>query len=280
MSNMALNNINFPLINNFYAYKKYVINIPNLSEEEEQELLKNFKLNNCLKSAHKLIVSQLKTVVYLASQYKNYGLAEEDLVQEGNIGLMKAVKNFDMKHNVRLYTYAILWIKAEMQSFILKNWKIVKIGTTKNLKKLFFNFKSIQKEMIDLNIDKRKMVDIISQKLNVLPEEVREMDAYFSNAEVNIELYNDEDERPVFELVEEKTPETFYIENIDKEKQNNLIKKAVNLLNEKQSKVIEMRYYQEEKKTHKEIAKILGISSERVRQIENEALLKLKQQLL
>lgn len=280
MSNMALNNINFPLVNNFYAYKKYVMNIPNLSEEEEQELLKNLKLDNCLKSAHKLIVSQLKTVVYIANQYKNYGLSEEDLVQEGNIGLMKAVKNFDMAHKVRLYTYAILWIKAEMQSFILKNWKIVKIGTTKNLKKLFFNFKSIQKEMIDLNIDKRKMVDLISQKLNVLPEEVREMEAYFSNAEVDIDLYNNEDEKPVFELIDEKTPETFYIENIDKEKQNNLIKKAVNLLNEKQSKVIEMRYYQEEKKTHKEIAKILGISSERVRQIENEALLKLKQQLL
>lgn len=280
MNDLILNNVNFPLVNNFYAYKKYAMAIPNLTEEEEQQLLKKLTLENCLKSAHTLILSQLKTVIYLAHKYKNYGLSEEDLVQEGNIGLMKAVKNFDMKHKVRLYTYAILWIKAEMQSFILKNWKIVKIGTTKNLKKLFFNFKSIQKEMIDLNIDKRKMVETISQKLNVSPEEVREMEKYFSNSEVQIDIYNEDDEKPVFELIEDKTPETLYIENIDTEKENILIKKAFSVLNDKQIKVIEMRYYQEEKKTHKEISKILGISSERVRQIESEALLKLKKELV
>lgn len=279
MNNLALDNVNFPLVNNYYAYKQYVMSIPNLSEEEEQHLLKTFKLENCLKSAHKLIMSQLKTVIYLAHQYRNYGLSEEDLVQEGNIGLMKAVKNFDIQHKVRLYTYALLWIKAEMQSYILKNWKIVKIGTTKNLKKLFFNFKSIQKEMIDLNIDKNQLVDTISQKLNVSKEEVREMESYFSNQEVEIDLYSGEDEKPVFELIDDKTPESIYLETTDTEKENNLVKKALSVLNDKQAKVIEMRYYVEEKKTHKEIAEILGVSSERVRQIENEALLKLRKQL-
>lgn len=280
MNDLALNNVNFPLVNNFYAYKKYAMSIPNLSEEEEQNLLKKFKLDNCLKSAHTLIMSQLKTVIYLAHQYKNYGLSEEDLVQEGNIGLMKAVKNFDIKHKVRLYTYALLWIKAEMQSFILKNWKIVKIGTTKNLKKLFFNFKSIQKEMIDLNIDKRQLVETISQKLNVSPEEVREMENYFSNSEVEIDSFSEDEEKPFFELIDESTPETLYIEYKDTEKESDLLKKALKVLNDKQAKVIEMRYYTEEKKTHKEIGKILGISSERVRQIENEALLKLKKELI
>jgi RNA polymerase sigma-32 factor len=278
MNNVEISNVNFPLINNFYAYKQYVLSIPNLSEEEEQQLLKKFKLENCLKSAHKLIMSQLKTVIFLANQYKNYGLPEEDLVQEGNIGLIKAIKNFDIKYKVRLYTYALIWIKAEIQSFILKNWKIVKIGTTKNLKKLFFNFKNIQKEMIDLNIDKSKLIETISQKLNVSKEEVKEMENYFSNSEVEIDLIYD-DNKPVFELIEEKTPETLYIEYNDVEKQNNLVKKALNVLNEKQFKVIKMRYYLENKKTHKEIAKILGISSERVRQIENEALLKLRKEL-
>lgn len=279
MNNLTLKNVNFPLVNNYYAYKQYAMSIPNLSEEEEQQLLKTFKLENCLKSAHKLIISQLKTVIYLAQQYRNYGLSEEDLVQEGNVGLMKAVKNFDTQHKVRLYTYALLWIKAEMQSYILKNWKIVKIGTTKNLKKLFFNFKSIQKEMIDLNIDKNQLIDTISQKLNVSKEEVRDMENYFFNPEIEIDLHNEDDEKPVFELVDEKTPESIYIETVDVEKENNLVKNALTVLNEKQAKVIEMRYYLEEKKTHKEIAEILGISSERVRQIENEALLKLRKQL-
>lgn len=277
MNTLTLNNIHFPLVNSFSAYKNYVLSIPNLNEEEERELLSNFKLNNCLKSAHTLIMSQLKTVIFLANQYRNYGLSEEDLVQEGNIGLMKAVKNFDINQKVRLYTYAILWIKAEMQSFILKNWKIVKIATTKNLKKLFFNFKSLQKEMIDNNIDKNLLTQTISQKLNVSVEEVREIESYFSNEQINIDF--EDEEHPVFELVAEETPETIYIENKDKEKENDKLKSALKILNEKQLKVIQMRYYIEDKKTHKEIAKELGISSERVRQIEGEALLKLKKQL-
>lgn len=279
MNDLILNNMNFPLVNNFYSYKKYAMQIPNLSEEEEQQLFNNLTLNNCLKSAHKLILSQLKTVIYLANKYRNYGLSEEDLVQEGNIGLMKAVKNFDIKHKVRLYTYAIFWIKAEMQNFILKNWKIVKIGTTKNLKKLFFNFRSIQKEMIDLNISKKQMVERISQKLNVSPEEVREMENYFTNSEIQIDLNNEED-KTTLELIEEQTPETLYIENVETVKKSDLIKKAFTVLNEKQEKVIKLRYYEEDKKTHKEISKLLGISSERVRQIENEALLKLKKELI
>lgn len=277
MNSLMLNNINFPLVNSFTAYKNYVLSIPNLSEEEERDLLSNFKLNNCLKSAHTLILSQLKTVVFLAHQYRNYGLSEEDLVQEGNIGLMKAVKNFDINQKVRLYTYAILWIKAEMQSFILKNWKIVKIATTKNLKKLFFNFKSLQKEMIDNNIDKNLLTQTISQKLNVSVEEVREIESYFSNEQINIDF--EDEEHPVFELVAEDTPETIYIENKDKEKENDKLKNALKVLNDKQFKVIQMRYYIEDKKTHKEIAQELGISSERVRQIEGEALLKLKKEL-
>lgn len=280
MNELTMNNSSFPLVNNFSAYKNYAMSIPNLSQAEEIKLLEKFQSENCLESAHKLILSQLKTVVYMAHKYKNYGLSEEDLIQEGNIGLMKAVKKFDIKHNVRLYTYSLLWIKAEMQSFILKNWKIVKIGTTKNLKKLFFNFRSIQKEMIDLNIDKTLLVDTIAKKLNVSHEEVRDMQNYFANSEVDINAYDNDEDKPSFELIDENTPESYYIEHNDSETEKKDIKNALNILNEKQLKVIEMRYYLEEKKTHKEISQILGISSERVRQIENESLLKLKNELV
>ena len=277
MNELALPKVNLSLVNNYNAYKKYAMSIPNLSEEEERTLLEKLKLDNCLTSAHKLILSQLKTVIYIAQQYKNYGLLEEDLVQEGNIGLMKAVKNFDINQKVRLYTYALLWIKSEIQSFVLKNWKIVKIGTTKNLKKLFFNFRSIQKEMIDLNIDKRKLTETISKKLNVSEDEVREMESYFSNDEINIDF--EDEEHPVFELVDENTPESMLIESKDTAKEIDLIKKSLNILNEKQLAVIKLRYYEPEKKTHKEISKILGVSSERVRQIELEALDKIKKQI-
>ena len=144
----------FPLVKDVNSYNSYVMTIPNLSHKEAKELLNKFKIEESIQAAQQLILSQLKTVVHIARQYKNYGLPEEDLVQEGNIGLMKAVKNFDTSREVRLYTYSLLWIKAEIQSYVLKNWKIVKIGTTKNLKKLFFNFRKIQKEMIDLGISK------------------------------------------------------------------------------------------------------------------------------
>lgn len=278
MNNLVkLNNYNFPVVSNYYNYKSFALSIPNLEEKEEIELFNKFQYENCVKSAQKLIMSQLKTVIYIAQQFKNYGLSEEDLVQEGNIGLMKAVKNFDVSQKVRLYTYSILWIKAEMQSYILKNWKIIKIATTKNLKKLFFNFRSIQKEMIDLNIDKKELTSIISKKLNVDIDDVKEIEKYFNNDEISID-YDDENNQ-VFQLEDNSTPETIYIENKTEQDLKNQLNIAFKGLNENQRKVIQLRYYEENKKTHKEISQILGVSSERVRQIENEALKKIKEQI-
>lgn len=281
MSNNVLASFCMPPITSFEAYKRYVYSIPSLTEEEENTLLLEFKNENSLKAAQQLVVSQLKTVLQIASKFKGYGLPQEDLVQEGNIGLMKAVKNFNLIYKVRLYTYAMVWIKSEIQSYILKNWKIVKIATTKNLKKLFFNFKQVQKELIDLGISKQELIQQISLKLGVSEEEAREMQSYFSSGDVSIYTSSENaEEDTVLELPHYNTPESEYEEKHDNSFYNEKITEGFKSLNEKQQKVIQLRYYNEKKKTHKEIANELNISSERVRQIENEALEKLRKYLI
>jgi RNA polymerase sigma-32 factor len=277
-SNVALNiKTNLPAIQNFNAYKLYVKNLPAMSPADERDLLEKFKNENDLKSAQQLIMSQLKTVLHVAFQYRNYGLPEEDLVQEGNIGLMKAVKNYDLNYQVRLYTYALVWIKAEIQGYILKNWKMVKIGTTKNLKKLFFNFKQIQKEMIDENISHQQLTQVVSKKLNVSEEEVREIEQYFASEDMTIDLNEDDESAGMkLDLSHEHTPEKHYMQVHDEGKRHQMLTQALANLTPRQSDIVKMRYFDENKKTHKEIALTLGISSERVRQIENDALKKMK----
>lgn len=276
MNNISVLGNQLPVINDFNTYKNYVLSIPNLSECEERKLLNEFKVNNCLSCAQTLILSQLKTVIYISKKFKNYGLLEEDLVQEGNIGLMKAVKNFDMNHHVRLYTYSILWIKAEIQSYILKNWKIVKIGTTKNLKKLFFNFRQIQKEMIDMGIPKDQLIDVVSKKLDVSPSEVKDINSYFYNTDMSLDIEENETENEgvpqILQLTDNNTPEMALLESHDGNLRINLLKNVVLKLSTKQQEIIKMRFFDDEKKTHKEIANIMGISGERVRQIESESI--------
>ncbi len=271
---LILSSSGMPPISSFEAYKSYVNRIPQITEEEELKLLTQFKEGNCIESAQKLILSQLKTVLTLSYKYKGYGLPQEDLVQEGNIGLMKAVKNFDLAHKVRLYTYAIIWIKSEIQSYIIKNWKLVKIATTKNLKKLFFGFKETQKELIDYGVSRQQIIKDVATKLGVPEEDVREMQNYFANDDLSIN-YEDE-ESPAFQIPYTITPEDEYEEKHDKNFYSLQLENGISELNDKQKQVIQYRYYNEEKLTHKEIGAILKISSERVRQIENEALLKLK----
>jgi RNA polymerase sigma-32 factor len=267
-----------PPISSFEAYRHYVNSIPTISEEEELSLIKKFKEENCITSAQKLIISQLKTVLYIASKYKGYGLPQEDLVQEGNVGLMRAVKNFELKHKVRLYTYALIWIKSEIQSYILKNWKIVKIATTNNFKKLFFNFKGTQKELIDLGMPKNELIKNLALKLGVSENEVIDMQIYFSSDDFQLGHEN-EDENDII-IPDFKTPELEYEEKHDSVIIEESLKNAVTTLSDKQQQVLRLRFYEEPKKTHKEISSLLNISSERVRQIEKEALDKLKNLIL
>lgn len=267
-------------IQDYSSYVSYAIKIPSLSPREERFLLEDFKNNNNLQSAQTIILSQLKTVVKIVNSYKGYGLPAEDLAQEGNIGLMKAVKNYDLTNNVRLYSYAIVWIKAEIQNYVLKNWKIVKIATTKNLKKLFFNFRKTQKEMIEKGIDKSETYKYVSKKLNVHESDVKEIESYFINNDCSIiedfSIDRDDDSIHQIQLIEHNSPDKIVEKTHDLIIYNNSLSKGLESLNDKQKTVIQMRFFEDDKKTHKEIAHTLKISSERVRQIEMEALAKLK----
>ncbi len=269
------------LVSSYQSYKNYVFSLPTLSEEDESKLLYKFKISNCVDSAQKLIVSQLRTVINVAQQYKGYGLPEEDLVQEGNIGLMKAVKNFDINHNVRLYTYALIWIKSEIQSYIIKNWKIVKIATTNNFKKLFFNFKSLQKELMNLGVPKENLIKEIANKLKVDQDEVIEIKNYFKSEDVPMLTLNpmdDKDDNNFFEIPSEESenPAFIYEEQHDTPIINKRLHDALNQLKPIAREVINLRYFCDNKLTHKEIATQLNLSTQRVQQIEQESLKKLQ----
>ena len=275
-----------PALNSYEAYKRYVRLIPNLTEEEEESLVQAMLKERDIEAVKKLIVSQLKNVVSVAEQYNGYGLPEEDLVQEGNIGLMKAVKNFNPEKKVRLYTYALIWIKAEIQMYVMKNLKMVSLPSSKAMKKLFFNFRKLQKEMIGLGISKDKITKFMSKKLEVSEEEVLEAQKYFLSDDISIyekvDDSQDEQINPLIEkfLIEDNRPEYLIEDEQTENQKEELINQMVGSLNERQRQVIEMRYLNEEKKTHKEIAQIMGISNERVRQIEKESILKMKKQIL
>lgn len=267
-------------INSLIAYKNFALSIPNLSIEEEKELSIDFKVKNNLKSAQKLIMSQLKAVVKISSDYVHYGLPQEDLIQEGNIGLMKAVKNYDPWKNIRLYTYAIIWIKAEIQNYILNNWKLVKIATTKNFKKLFFNYSKLKNQFLEAGVEKKFLPKLIAENLSVELQEVEEIQNYFSDNEHSIHIDEGEDGSfKVIEIEDHKTPELIVQKSKDEKKLNNLIQKEINGLNDKERLIIENKFFNENKVTNKDLAKILNVSAERVRQMEVMALNKLKQSM-
>lgn len=263
-------NTNITLINDFNAYRRYALSIPNLSDTEEYNLTVA-KDSGDMNAAQKLILSQLKTVIYVAKKYVNYGIAVEELVQEGNIGLMKAVKRFKASRGVRLFTYAIIWIKSEIQSYILNNWKIVKIGTTKNLKKLFFNYRKNNNELLSLGVDKKDLENEICKKLDVRKEDVKAIETFFQH---------DADEEDLLLLSDEKyTPEESLLKN-EEQTQLTKIRNYIDNLPENQRKIMMYKYFNSDsKRTNKEIGEELGISAERVRQIESSILLKIKKSL-
>lgn len=266
-------------INSLIGYKNFALSIPNLTQEEEKNLSIEFKENNNLKAAQKLIMSQLKAVVKISGDYIHYGLPQEDLIQEGNIGLMKAVKNYDPWKNIRLYTYAIIWIKAEIQNYILNNWKLVKIATTKNFKKLFFNYSKLKNKFIEAGIEKKFLPKLIAKDLNVESHEVEEIQNYFSDNEQSIHIDNDDGSFKFIEIEDHKTPEKIIQKSNDEKKLNILIQQELNNLSDKEKLIIENKFFSENKVTNKDLAKILKVSAERVRQLEAIALNKLKQSM-
>ncbi|MEY3375597.1 MAG: polymerase, sigma 32 [Pseudomonadota bacterium] len=274
--------LSLPTLGSIDSYDRYmqsIRTIPSLTAEEEMELGMRLKKSNDLEAAKTLILSHLKLVAKVAKSYSGYGLPQSDLVQEGNIGLMKAVKRFDPERGVRLVSFAIYWIKAEIQEYIVKNWRLVKTATTKAQRKLFFNLRSMKKTLQPLKSDE---INSIAKELNVKPEDVREMEYRFNGNEISLDYGSEESEDDVFRPIaylKDETPEPSEQMEIDQSEGNSLssLSKALSSLDERSRLIVEERWLKDkDASTLHELADKLGVSAERIRQIEQAAMKKIK----
>ena len=272
-----------PPIGSIEAYIGWVKQIPMLSAEEELALATKFCRDGDIEAARKLVLSHLRFVTHIATNYLGYGLAKADLIQEGTIGLMKAVKRFDPAVGVRLVSFAVHWIKAEIHEFVLRNWRIVKIATTKAQRKLFFNLRRATKKLSWFSNDE---VSHIARELKVHPKEVRVMEARMSNADVSFDGCSEEDNgevnwaNPSSYLNANTLDPLDEIANFEFDKiQGEHLTKALNHLDQRSREILECRWLKESKTTLHELAAKYNISAERVRQIEENTLKKLKKEL-
>ena len=250
---------------------------PLLSKEEEISLFKKLNTSDDLDAARKLVLAHLRFVVHVAKTYKGYGLPLLDLIQEGNIGLMKAVKKFDPSKNVRLLSFAIYWIRAEIHEFVIKNWRIVKVATTKAQRKLFFKLRSKKKDISWLTESERKN---IAQELNVKSETVTLMESRLSGNDVSYDPSDEDEISPSTYLTDNIDPLTkLQYENDNSVNLNNL-ESAMSRLDDRSKDIIKQRYLLEDRVTLDELSKKYKISKERVRQIENQSLDLLKNNML
>ena len=269
----------FSSADNFSMYQQSIQEIPFLTQAEEHELGMRLKNDNDLEAAKKLILSHLKLVMKIARSYSGYGLPHSDLVQEGNIGLMKAVKKFDVDRGVRLVSYAMFWIKAEIQEYVVKNWRLVKMATTKAQRKLFFNLRSLRSSLQPLGLEEIKS---IAKELNVKEDEVREMEFRFSGQEISIDYSNDDSDedqfRPITYLKDLAMLPSERIEKLEVESNNTKnLKNALMKLDNRSREIVEARWLKEDKTdTLHELAKKYKVSAERIRQIEQNAMKKIK----
>tara|TARA_B100001175_G_scaffold311446_1_gene315900 strand:- start:1474 stop:2334 length:861 start_codon:yes stop_codon:yes gene_type:complete len=263
----------------FSLYQQSIQEIPFLTEEEEYELGMRLKKDNDLEAAKKLILSHLKLVMKIARSYSGYGLPQSDLVQEGNIGLMKAVKKFDVERGVRLVSYAMFWIKAEIQEYVVKNWRLVKIATTKAQRKLFFNLRSLKTKLQPLAVEEIKS---IAKSLKLKEEDVREMELRFNGQELSIDYSNDDSEeeqfRPIAYLKDSAPLPAEVLEKSETESNNTKnLQNALKKLDSRSREIVEARWLKENKPdTLHDLAKKYKVSAERVRQIEQNAMKKIK----
>src|SRR3954470_17942776 len=256
------------------AYIQTVNRFPLLSVEEEQRLARSFREQNDLEAARQLVLSHLRLVVSVARGYLGYGLPHADLIQEGNIGLMKAVKRFDPDRGVRLVSFAIHWIKAEMHEYILRNWRLVKVATTKAQRKLFFNLRSMKK---DLGPMSAADVERVAGELRVKPEEVVEMETRLSGQELAFEGERDDEESfaPVHSLADEAAEPYRVLENKQSEQvKSEGLQRALETLDPRSRRIVEARWLREKESsaTLHDLAAEFKVSAERIRQIEAKAL--------
>ncbi len=264
-------------------YIQSVNSLPLLSQEEEIELATRLQQHNDLEAARQLVMSHLRVVVTIARGYAGYGLPQADLIQEGNIGLMKAVKRFEPDRGVRLFSFAVHWIKAEIHEFILKNWRLVKIATTKSQRKLFFNLRSMKQSFASLT---HKEANDIAVQLGVKPEEVLEMEMRINGQDMALEGAHDDGEdgyAPIDWLADDQDEPTQRIERRALENlQGEGLEFALESLDERSRRIVEARWLAEEgeSKTLHDLAAEFNVSAERIRQIEQKALQKMKTALL
>ncbi len=258
-------------------YIQAVNRFPMLSQEEEADLARRFRQDNDLETAWRLVLSHLRVVVALSRGYRGYGLPQADLIQEGNVGLMKAVKRFDPDRGVRLVSFAIHWIKAEIHEFILRNWKIVKLATTKAQRKLFFNLRSLRQ---GANALRPQEIRQMARQLGVKPEEVAEMEIRMGGHDVPLEAGPDEEDHlsPIDYLADPEAEPTRLLEQRQTERlRQQGLTKALDALDERSRRIIEARWLREQDSaTLHELAAEFQVSGERIRQIEQRALQKMK----
>jgi RNA polymerase sigma-32 factor len=262
------------------AYIGAVHRIPVLSAEDEQALARRFHDQDDLDAARELVLSHLRFVVHVARGYNGYGLPLGDLIQEGNIGLMKAVKRFDPDVGVRLVSFAVHWIRAEMHEFILKNWRIVKVATTKAQRKLFFNLRRSKKRLGWLSAAE---VRAVAADLNVSEREVLEMESRLSGRDIGFDLSaaDDDDHAPpapaAYLMTHDEDPAQAYERNDSEDHQLQLLREGIRTLDERSRDIIRRRWLDDDSKaTLQELADEYGVSAERIRQVEANALKKMK----
>lgn len=272
-----------PSIGSIDAYVYWVNKIPMLTAAEEVELAVQFRRDGDLNAARKLILAHLRFVTHVAKNYLGYGLSQADLIQEGTIGLMKAVKRFDPSVGVRLVSFAVHWIKAEIHEFVLRNWRIVKVATTKAQRKLFFNLRRATKK---LNWFSNDEVLHIARELKVNPQEVRVMEARMNNADVVFDGSSEGDDGevnwadPANYLVANTENPLDEIANVEFDKvQVEHLTEALSKLDQRSREILERRWLSENKATLHELAAVYNVSAERIRQIEEMAMRKLKKEL-
>jgi len=261
------------------TYISSVNRIPMVSAEEERELALRFQNEGDLDAARQLVMAHLRFVVKVARGYNGYGLPLADLIQEGNIGLMKAVKRFDPAVGVRLVSFAVHWIRAEMHEYILRNWRIVKIATTKAQRKLFFNLRSAKKRLGWMNNDE---VDAVAKDLGVTSKDVMEMEMRMSNYDASFDgVVNDDDDENTFAPIaylEDKSTgpeeqlELTQVEDLHQER----LQHAIAALDDRSRDIISKRWLTDNKATLHQLAAEYDVSAERIRQIENNAMNKLR----
>ncbi|WP_205832964.1 RNA polymerase sigma factor RpoH [Azohydromonas caseinilytica] len=283
-----------PSLGNLDAYISAVNRIPLLSLEEEQECAKRLRDHGDVQAAGRLVLSHLRLVVSVSRQYLGYGLPHGDLIQEGNVGLMKAVKRFDPEQGVRLVSYALHWIKAEIHEYILRNWRMVKLATTKAQRKLFFNLRSLKQGFKNEADDARSYrnslsgdeVRSVAEQLNVKPEEVLEMETRLSGGDVALEPQGDDNEEaafaPIAYLADEASEPTRVLEARRRDAlASDGILRALDALDARSRRIVEQRWLDVNDdssggKTLHELAAEYGVSAERIRQIEVAAMKKMR----